>query len=82
MNYTFRNKDTGEEFTKSMKLAEREPFLKDNPHLEQIIVAPTPAGDSVRLGFTKADGVFRDRLAQIKSTHPNNRIDKGNLTNI
>ena len=49
-SYTFENKDTGEEFTLQMKDVEREQYLKDNPHIQQILTTMTvvdPAGIGV-----------------------------------
>ena len=37
--YTFRDKNTGDEWTERMSIAERETFLIENPHIEQKIVA-------------------------------------------
>lgn len=37
--YTFFRKDTGEEWTERMSIAERETFLNENPDVEQKIVA-------------------------------------------
>ena len=46
--YDFRNKDTGEVFEKVMKIADKEQYLIDNPHLEQTITsAPAFAGDHI-----------------------------------
>ena len=39
--YKFRDNNTGEEFEKWMYMADREPYLKDNPHITQV-----PAGMS------------------------------------
>jgi len=59
--YTFRDINTGETFTESMKIAERENYLTQNPHLEQVITA-VAFGDSVRLGIRKTDDSFNDLL--------------------
>ena len=37
--YTWRNKETGEEWTERMSIAERETFLTENPNVEQKIVS-------------------------------------------
>ena len=72
--YTFRNKETDEEFTLSMKMDEREPYLKQNPHIEQIFTIPR-IGDSVRLGVTKPNTDFHKHvIGKIADTVPGNNI--------
>ena len=34
--YSFRNNDTGEEFTELMSISEREKFLEQNPNIQQL----------------------------------------------
>lgn len=80
--YSFKNTETGEEFTEVMKMAEREQYLKDNTHIKQTFNSAPAIGDSVRLGVKKADGVFQDRLKDIKKTHRGSTINTGNITNI
>jgi len=69
-NYTFVNKETGEEFEKFMSIAEREEFMKNNPQLSQKLVAP-PIGDPARLGVTKTPDGFQQLLnnARKKNLH-------------
>lgn len=66
--YTFRNKETGETFDKLMSISQREPFLQENPNLEQVLGA-TAMGDSVRLGVRTTDNGFKEVLSKIGSTH-------------
>ena len=74
--YTFRNKDTSEEFDKIMRLSDRQPFLDQNPHLEQIL-GPTAMGDPVRLGLRRTDDGFREVLSKIHSNvYKSNLADK------
>lgn len=35
--YLFLNKETKEEYELSMSISERETYLKDNPHVEQLV---------------------------------------------
>ena len=66
-NYTFRNKDgSGEIFEKFLKMADREVYLLDNPHIQQVITSGTPMVDSARLGRAKPDQGFRDILTSMK----------------
>lgn len=73
--YTFRNKETGETFDKLMPMAQREPFLQDNPQLEQVLGA-TAMGDPVRLGVRTNDSGFKEVLSKIASSNY-----KSNLAN-
>jgi predicted nucleic acid-binding Zn ribbon protein len=64
--YTFINNDTGEEFELFMKMAEQDPYLKDNPHISRTYkIAPAISGDSAGLGFRKTDGGFNDLMNRI-----------------
>jgi hypothetical protein len=48
--YTFRDNNTGEQFERMMKIAEREEYLQQNPHIESLIVsAPAFAGDHITI---------------------------------
>jgi len=65
--YSFRDKNTDEVFDKMMRIAEREQYLTDHPHLETVITAPgvTSELDSRK----KPDQGFRDVLREIKKKH-------------
>lgn len=70
--YTFRNKKTGEEYTRYLSLSDREKYLEENPDVEQLIVKPN--------GFVtghnmKPDDGFRDILRNIKKNYPGSTIE-------
>jgi hypothetical protein len=67
--YTFKNLNTGDEFTTVMSMTEREEYLKANPHIQQQLIAAPAIGDSIRMGLVKPDNGFRDRLREIKKAH-------------
>lgn len=67
--YTFLNTNSGETFTTIMSIAEREEYLKANPHIQQQLISAPALGDSIRLGLKKPDNGFRDRLKEIKKQH-------------
>lgn len=71
--YSFRNKETGEEFDEIMSIHKLDQYKADNPHLEQLLGTP-PLGDPVRLGMKKPDDTFRDILKQIKKNTDGKRI--------
>jgi hypothetical protein len=67
--YTFKNLNTGDEFTTVMSMTEREEYLKANPHIQQQLISAPAIGDSIRMGLVKPDNGFRDRLREIKKAH-------------
>lgn len=67
-NYTFTDGNS-EEFTLSMKIAEFEQYIVDNPQLNQVFGA-VAIGDPVRLGITKPDAAFSKHvLGRIKEAN-------------
>lgn len=68
-SYTFKNLNTGEEWTDIMSISEREEFLSKNPQVQQQLTSAPALGDSIRLGLRKPDDGFRDRLREIKKAH-------------
>ena len=72
--YSFRNKETGEIRDEIMRIAARDQYLLDNPHLEQVITgAPAFAGDHITL---KKDTGFKEVLQRIHSLTPGSQLDK------
>lgn len=71
--YTFRNKDTGEEFDESMMIAELDPYLEDNPNVEQIITTATKIVHE-RGTNLKVDDGFRENISRIKEKYTINAI--------
>lgn len=70
--YTFKNKETEEEFEKFMKNSEREEFLKNNPDIEQTYrYAPSVGYDDSH----KPDDGFRDILRKVKKDHPGSDVN-------
>jgi len=59
--YSFINKETKEEFDLEMKIAEREEYLKLNPHVEQIIKSMNLV-DPVGIGVTKPPAEFQTNV--------------------
>jgi len=67
--YRFLDTETDEEFEAFLKLAERTPFLKDNPHVKQIITAPnfiSGVGD----WQNKTDAGFKEVLDKVAEQNP------------
>lgn len=64
--YSFMNSETKEVIDLQLKLAERETYLKENPHMVQVITSAPTLGDSVRMGIRKTDDNFNSLLKHIK----------------
>jgi len=75
--YTFEDTNTGEQFDKFLKISAREEYLKENPHIKQIISSGQTVIESARLGRMKPDQGFRDLLSSMK----NNKSYTGNKIN-
>ena len=74
--YSFRDKNTGEVFDKAMRIAEREDFLTQNPHLESIITgAPAFTGDHIS-AVKKYDTGFKEVLQRIHEKTPGSQLNK------
>ena len=72
--YSFRNKETGEIHDEFMRIAAKEQYLLDNPHLEQTLTsAPAIAGDHITI---KKDTGFKEVLQRIHSLTPGSQLDK------
>lgn len=69
-NYTWKNKDTGEEHTNSMTMAEHDDYTKNNPHLDQVLRNFTVV-DPVNIGVTKPPSDFQKYiLGRVKEKMP------------
>jgi hypothetical protein len=73
--YGFRNKDTGEEETVFMSMAEREAYLAENPHIEQLPSAPAILGRIGLGGRLKPSEGFRDVLRKVKKNNHGSNIN-------
>jgi hypothetical protein len=74
--YVFRNKETGEQFEKLMKISELDSFRVDNPQLETVIQA-VAFGDPTKLSSTrKFDTGFKEVLQRIHEKTPGSQLDK------
>jgi len=60
--YTFKNKETNEQFDLILKISQLDEFKADHPHLEQVIT-PQPMVSGIN---QKPDSGFRDVLKSIK----------------
>ena len=65
--YRFLNNESGEEFEEFMTISALDDYLKNNPHLTQLING-APMIHSGR-GMKKPDNGFRDLLKDMKKKH-------------
>jgi hypothetical protein len=72
--YKFKDKNTGEVFERTMKIAELDQFRDDNPHLETIISAPMIC-DPVRVGVRRQDGGFKEVLQKVHERTPGSKLN-------
>jgi len=77
--YNFKNNETDEITEIRMSISERDQFVKDNPHLTQILLKPPMVDAGGNLSVGKPDSGFRDVLKNIKSHHPGSRSIKNTI---
>jgi hypothetical protein len=71
--YNFEDTNTGELIEKFMKISERDEFVKENPHLKQIITgAPMMVRNSS--GGIKNDDGWKENLARIAEANPGSAL--------
>jgi hypothetical protein len=74
--YVFRNKETGEQFDKILKISELDSFRVDNPQLETVIQA-VAFGDPTKLSSSrKFDSGFKEVLQKIHERSPGSELNK------
>lgn len=73
--YVFRNKETGEQFEKIMKISELDTFRAENPQLETVIQSPMIC-DPVRVGVRKMDTGFKEVLQRVHEKTPGSELNK------
>lgn len=73
--YVFRDKNTGEQFEKMLKISELDSYREENPHLETIIQSPMIC-DPVRVGARKFDTGFKEVLQKIHAKTPGSELNK------
>ena len=73
--YSFRDKETLEEFESKMSNVDRESYLLENPQIVQIFKVFPGVVDSARIGLKKPDDGFRDVLKNVQHHHGRNNIN-------
>ena len=73
--YDFIDTNTGEQFTKMLKLAERDTYLAENPHIQtQILSAPRMVRGTAST-FKNDDG-WNENLSRIAEAHPHSALSE------
>jgi len=77
--YDFKDTKTGETFEKFMSISTKEDYLKDNPHIQQVILST--ANNSLippdRLDASRRkDGGFKEVLQKIHQRTPGSTLNK------
>ena len=72
-SYSFKNTETGEEWEELLTISEREKFLEQNPHIQQLpsLFAMSYNGTGDRI---KNDNGWKDNLSRIAEAHPGSPI--------
>lgn len=65
--YLFKNRDTKEEIELDMSISERDAYIDNNPHMEQLVNGFPGLGHAIVRA--KPDHGFRDVLKDIKKNH-------------
>ena len=71
--YTFEDTNTGDVYEMTMRISERDEFVKDNPHMKQLITgAPMIVGG---VGSSiKTDNGFKEVLSKAAEAHPDSPL--------
>tara|TARA_Y100001937_G_C7089346_1_gene316914 strand:+ start:885 stop:1190 length:306 start_codon:yes stop_codon:yes gene_type:complete len=76
--YDFRNTKTGEIFEEMMTISAKEQYLKNNPHIQQLV-----SGLNIVSGVSgktfRQDGGWKDNLTRIAEAHPQSNLAKQTL---
>ena len=75
-SYDFENKETGEIEEHMMKIADKEQFLKDNPHLKQVIGAPNIIGSQGGRASNIENHGFKEVLQRVGENTPGSYVDR------
>ena len=68
-NYDFLNTQTGEQFTERMSMNEREEYLANNPHIQQLLTRM-----NMFAGSPKNDDGWKENMSRIAEAHPNSAL--------
>ena len=70
--YTFENTENGDVFDLTMRISERDEYVKDNPHMKQLITSAPMVISGY--GGIKTDAGFNEVLSKAAEAHPNSPL--------
>ena len=73
-NYTFEDTNTGEVYEMTMRISERDEFVKDNPHMNQLITGAPMIISGVGSGGVKPGGGLDEVFAKASEAHPDSPL--------
>jgi len=73
-NYTYENTETGEIFELTMRISERDEFVKENPHLRQLITGAPMIVGGVGSGGVKPGGGLDEVFAKTAEAYPDSPL--------
>lgn len=74
--YSFYNNQTGEQFDEMLRISEREDYLKNNPHVTQVITAPGIVSGVSTSKQNKVPEGFKEVLSKVAEAHPESATGK------
>ena len=74
--YDFEDTKTGKVFTEYMSMSEREDYLKNNPHIKQLINSINIVSGVGSNRTSKTDNGWKETLSKIAEKHPNSALAK------
>jgi hypothetical protein len=72
--YTYEDTKTGEVFELTMRISERDEFVKDNPHLKQLITGAPMVVSGVGSGGVKPGGGLDEIFSKAAEAHPSSPL--------
>jgi len=72
--YTYEDTKTGEIFELTMRISERDEFVKDNPHLKQLITGAPMVVSGVGSGGVKPGGGLDEIFSKAAEAHPSSPL--------
>lgn len=76
--YDFLDTKTNEIFEKRMSIADKEQYMKKNPHIQSYLgnMAGIPVIDPVRLGVRRTDAGWKEVMNKIHTRTAGSQLDK------
>ena len=73
-NYTFEDTNTGEIHELTMRISERDDYVKDNPHMKQLITGAPMIVSGLGSGGVKPGGGLDEVFSKAAEAHPDSPL--------